>query len=364
MRVWPGHPYPLGATWDGEGVNFALYSGNATGVELCLFEGPDDVLASARIPLRECDDGVWHAYLPDARPGQLYGYRVHGPYAPEAGHRFNPAKLLLDPYAKAISGPIEWSDALRGHAGDPPQEDPSPDPRDSAGHLPKCVVVDPAFPWGDDRPPRVPWNETVIYECHVKGLTVRHPAVPAGVRGTFLGMASEAVVEHLLALGVTAVELMPVYHCFTERRLRERGLTNYWGYSTIGYFAPDVRFATGGLGRQVSEFKSMVKTLHRAGIEVILDVAYGHTGERGPFGPTVCLRGIDNAAYYRLEADDPRRYVDFTGCGNTLNVLHPRTMQLVMDSLRYWAQEMRVDGFRFDLAPTLGREGGGGGGGG
>ncbi|MFQ5911822.1 MAG: glycogen debranching protein GlgX [Nitrospinota bacterium] len=356
MRVWPGQTNPLGATWDGEGVNFAIFSENATDVELCLFERPDDALESARIPLRERDNQVRHAYLPDIRPDQLYGYRVHGPYTPEEGHRYNPSKLLLDPYAKAISGNIHCSEALYGYTFGGPKADLARDLRESAGHLPKCVVVDSSFSWADDRPPRIPWNQTVIYECHVKGLTARHPAIPPEVRGKYLAMASEPIVDHLLSLGVTAVELMPVQHCVTEHRLAERGLTNYWGYNPIGFFAPDARFATGGLGQQVSEFKSMVKALHRAGFEVILDVVYNHTGEGDHLGPTVCFRGIDNAAYYRLRPDDPRRYVDFTGCGNTLNTIHPRTTQLIMDSLRYWVQEMRVDGFRFDLAPVLARD--------
>ena len=356
IRVWPGEPYPLGATWDGEGVNFALFSENATGVELCLFDRSGDERESARIPLRERTDLVWHAYLPDIRPGQLYGYRVHGPYAPEEGHRFNPAKLLIDPYAKAISGPVRWDDSLYGYVAADPARDLSFDTRNDARLVPKCVVIDSAFTWGNDRPPRVPWNRTVIYECHVRGMTIRHPEVPEGLRGTYLGMASDPILDHLLALGVTAVELMPIHHSVAERRLVERSLTNYWGYNSIGFLAPDVRFATSARGEQVSELKSMVKALHRVGIEVILDVVYNHTAEGNHLGPTLSLRGIDNAAYYRLNPAKRRFYVDFTGCGNSLNMLHPRTIQLIMDSLRYWVLDMHVDGFRFDLAPALARE--------
>ncbi|MCA9592073.1 MAG: glycogen debranching protein GlgX [Myxococcales bacterium] len=354
MRVWPGDRLPLGATWDGEGVNFALFSHNATLVELCLFDAHGR--ETHRIPLRERDNRVWHAYLPDVRPGQLYGYRVHGPWEPERGHRFNPHKLVLDPYAKAISGKVDWSDSLFGYKIGDPAEDLSFSEEDSAPHIPKSVVVDSAFTWGDDRLPQTPWSRTVIYECHVKGMTARHPAVPEDLRGTYLGLASDAILDHLLDLGVTAVELLPVHHFVSERRLVDLSLSNYWGYNTVGYFAPDPRYATGHLGQQVTEFKTMVKAFHRVGIEVLLDVVYNHTGEGNHLGPTLCLRGIDNAAYYRLVSDAPRYYQDFTGCGNSLNVPHPRAMQLVLDSLRYWVQEMHVDGFRFDLAPTLARE--------
>jgi glycogen operon protein len=356
MRAWPGKASPLGATWDGEGVNFALFSENATRVDLCLFARPEDGAETARVPLAEREDGVWHAYLPDARPGLLYAYRVDGPFAPESGHRFNPHKLLLDPYALAISHTIVPADAVFGYPIGDPRGDLVRDTRDSAAAMAKCVVIDGAFTWGDDRPPRTPWSRTLIYECHVKGLTVRHPDLPQRTRGLFLGVAADPIIEHLLALGVTAVELLPVQHCVSERRLVERGLTNFWGYNTIGFFAPDSRFASGGLGQQVAEFKSMVKRLHRAGIEVILDVVYNHTAEGNHLGPTLSLRGIDNATYYRLDPADPRRYVDVTGCGNTLNVPHPRALQLVLDSLRYWVREMHVDGFRFDLAPALARE--------
>ncbi|MFQ5806811.1 MAG: glycogen debranching protein GlgX [Phycisphaerae bacterium] len=356
MRVWPGDPYPLGASWDGEGVNFALFSENATAVELCLFDQPLGAKETYVIPIRERTHGVWHVYLPDVRPGQFYGYRAHGPYAPEQGHRFNPAKLLIDPYAKAISGPVEWNDALFGYTVGDRRADLVWDARDSAPFVPKSVVVDPSFAWGDDRPPRTPWSRTVIYECHVKGLTILHPDVPKALRGTYLGMASDPIIDHLVDLGVTAVELMPVHQFVVERHLVQRGLTNYWGYHSIGFFAPDTRYATGGRGEQVSEFKTMVKRFHSAGIEVILDVVYNHTGEGHHLGPTFSLRGIDNAAYYRLDPENPRYYTDFTGCGNSLNMLHRQTIQLLMDSLRYWVQEMHVDGFRFDLAPVLARE--------
>ncbi|MGZ5354329.1 MAG: glycogen debranching protein GlgX, partial [Actinomycetota bacterium] len=355
MRVWPGAPHPLGATWDGEGVNFAFFSEHATAVDLSVFSS-DDGTEVARIPLRERTDLIWHAYLPDLRPGALYGFRVDGPYEPQQGHRFNPNKLLLCPYAKAISGTIDWGDALYGYRIGDPAEDLSFDERDSAGNMPKCVVVDTAFTWGGDRAPRTPWNRTVIYEAHVKGMTMHHPGVPKEVRGTYLGLASDPILDHLLSLGVTALELLPVHQFVNDRHLIEHGLTNYWGYNSIGFFAPEVRYATGGGGQQVDEFKSMVKALHKAGIEVILDVVYNHTGEGNHLGPTLSLRGIDNDAYYRLNPDDRRSYMDFTGTGNSLNMVHPRTMQLIMDSLRYWVTEMHVDGFRFDLAPVLARE--------
>ncbi|MFC0081353.1 glycogen debranching protein GlgX [Aciditerrimonas ferrireducens] len=353
LRVWPGNPHPLGARWDGEGVNFALYSEHATGVELCLFERPEDGEPSAVVAMPEATDHVWHCYLPDARPGMLYGYRVDGPYAPEQGLRFNRAKLLLDPYAFAITGTIRWSDELFGYRVGDPAGDRSIDERSSAANMPKCVIVDPAFTWGDDRPPRTPWNRTVIYETHVRGMTIQHPGVPERLRGTFLGLSSDAVIDHLLALGVTAVELMPVHHFVADRHLVDRGLTNYWGYNSIGFFAPHVGYATAGLGQQVSEFKSMVRALHRAGLEVILDVVYNHTGEGNELGPTLSFRGIDNPTYYRLDPEDPARYIDFTGTGNSLNLVHPRTVALIMDSLRYWVTDMHVDGFRFDLAPVL-----------
>jgi isoamylase len=355
LRVWPGSPYPQGATWNGEGVNFSLFSETASGVELCLFDGPDDAEESQRIPLRERTDLIWHAYLPDIRPGQLYGYRVNGPYEPQRGLRFNPNKLLLDPYAKAISGRMDVTDPVFGYQVGHPDEDLSFDTRDSAGAMPKCVVIDEAFSWGDDHPPRTPGNRTIIYEAHVVGLTQRHPAIPPEYRGTYLGLAWDPVIEHLSSLGVTAVELLPVHHFVNDHRLLQAGLTNYWGYNSIGFLAPEVRYATGGMGVQVHEFKSMVKTLHRAGIEVILDVVYNHSGEGNRLGPTLSLRGIDNASYYRLNPANPREYIDFTGTGNSLNVMHPRTVQLIMDSLRYWVGQMHVDGFRFDLATVLAR---------
>ena len=352
MRVWPGAPLPLGATWDGEGVNFSLFSEHAEGVQLLLFDEETASSHSNAISLNEQTDNIWHAYLPDVRPGALYGYRVLGPYEPERGHRFNQNKLLIDPYAKAVSGPIRWSDDLYGYVVGDMREDLSFDSRDSAGAMPKSVVVYPAFTWQDDCAPNTPWNKTVIYEVHVRGMTMRHPGVPEHLRGTYLGMASDAVIDHLLGLGVTAVELMPVHQFVADRRLVERGLTNYWGYNSIAFLAPHVGYATGGLGQQVSEFKSMVRTLHRAGIEVILDVVYNHTGEGNQLGPTLSLRGVDNSLYYRLNPSDPRYYVDYTGTGNSLNILH---LGLVTDSLRYWVTDMHVDGFRFDLAPVLAR---------
>ncbi|HXW39334.1 MAG TPA: glycogen debranching protein GlgX [Acidimicrobiales bacterium] len=353
MRVWPGSPHPLGATWDGGGVNFALFSEHATSVELSLFEEPHSGEPTATVVMPESTDRVWHAYLPDLQPGALYGYRVDGPHQPELGHRFNRNKLLIDPYAKAVTGPIQWADELFGYSIGDPAGDLSFDPRDSAARMPKGQVIDPAFTWGDDRPPQTPWNRTVIYEGHVRGMTMRHPGVPEHLRGTYLGLASDAVIDHLLHLGVTAVELMPVHQFVADRLLVDRGLTNYWGYNSIGFLAPHVGYATGGLGQQVSEFKSMVRVLHRAGLEVILDVVFNHTGEGNHLGPTLSLRGIDNAVYYRLVPDDPRHYLDFTGTGNSLNILHPRTMGLITDSLRYWVTDMHVDGFRFDLAPVL-----------
>jgi glycogen operon protein len=357
MRTRPGNPYPLGATWDGSGVNFSLFSENAAGVLLCLFDGPDGNEEVAPIRMTEQTDLVWHIYLPEVRPGQRYGYRVEGPYDPANGHRFNPAKLLLDPYAKAIDGTIRWSDALFGYAIGHPDADLARDEQDSARNIPKAVVLDPAFTWGEDRPLRIPWNETIIYEMHVKGFTARHPDVPKALRGTYAGLTCPAVIEHLRSLGITAVELLPTHQFVADKQLVDRGLTNYWGYNSIGFFAPDVRYASGGgLGQQVSEFKTMVKTLHQAGIEVILDVVYNHTGEGNHLGPTLCFRGVDNASYYRLVPEDRRYYMDYTGCGNTLNMTHPHTLQLIMDSLRYWILEMHVDGFRFDLASALARE--------
>jgi isoamylase len=356
LKLWPGKPYPLGATWDGAGVNFSLFSENAIKVELCLFDGPDGQ-RETRIPMKEQTHQVWHLYLPEARPGQFYGYRVHGPLEPQNGHRFNPTKLLLDPYAKAIAGAIQWSDALFGYAIGHPDQDLSRSETDSAPGMPKCVVIDPAFSWGNDAPPNTPWHETIIYELHVKGFTMRHPAVPPELRGTYAGLTCPEVIDYLKGLGITAVELMPVHHFVADKHLKDRDLTNYWGYNSIGFFAPDARYgSSGALGQQVAEFKSMVRALHREGIEVILDVVYNHTGEGSHLGPTLCFRGIDNASYYRLVDDDHRYYMDYTGCGNTLDMTHPRVLQMIMDSLRYWVIEMHVDGFRFDLASTLARE--------
>jgi isoamylase len=357
MRIWPGRPYPLGATWDGAGVNFALFSENATAVDLCLFDEADAPQEAHRIRLEECSDHVWHVYLPEVRPGQHYGYRVHGLYEPEAGHRFNPAKVLFDPYAKAIAGTIDWSETLFGYRIGDPKADLSLDDRDNAGSIPKCVVVDQAFSWGGDQLLRTSWDRTVIYELHVHGFTARHPDVPKNLRGTYAGLATPEVIEHLQQLGVTAVELLPVHHFIRDKHLIDRGLTNYWGYNSIGFFAPDIGYASSTVpAQQVWEFKTMVKALHNAGIEVILDVVYNHTGEGNHLGPTLSFRGIDNASYYRLVPNRPRYYQDYTGCGNTLNVRHPRLLQLIMDSLRYWVLEMHVDGFRFDLASTLARE--------
>ncbi len=352
-RVWPGKSYPLGATWDGSGVNFALFSEHATKIELCLFDGSTGTQTD-RIELPERTDQVWHAYLPDVEPGQWYGYRVHGPYEPAKGHRFNPNKLLLDPYAKALGREPKWHDSLFGYKYG--ESDTTFDTRDSAPFAPMGAVVDTAFTWGDDRPPRTPWHKTLIYETHVVGLTMNHPDVPEAKRGTYLGIASEAVITHLKSLGVTAVELLPVHQHLDERALVEKELRNYWGYNTLGFLAPQLDYASRyAHARSVTEFKSMVRTLHAAGIEVILDVVYNHTCEGPEIGPTLSWRGIDNASYYRL-ADDPRKYLDFTGCGNTLRMSHPRVLQLIMDSLRYWVTEMHVDGFRFDLASTLARE--------
>ncbi|MBI4502578.1 MAG: glycogen debranching protein GlgX [Gemmatimonadetes bacterium] len=356
MRIWQGRPYPLGATWDGMGVNFALFSENATAVELCLYSGPEEAIETEKIWLRERTNQIWHCYLPDVRLGQLYGYRVHAPYEPARGHRFNPAKMVLDPYAKAITGQVKWDDSVFAYKVGGSQEDLEPTDANSAGAMPKSVVADATFAWGDDRSPQTPWNRTVIYECHVKGMTFKHPDVPENLRGTYLGLCSDPILDHLKSLGVTAVELLPVHHFINDRHLVEKGLTNYWGYNSIGFFAPEARYATAGGGQQVEEFKRMVRTFHAAGLEVILDVVYNHTAEGNHLGPTLCFRGIDNVAYYRLMPDNPRMMQDFTGTGNSLNMQHPRTLQLIMDSLRYWVSDMHVDGFRFDLAPALARE--------
>lgn len=350
-EVWPGEPYPLGATWDGAGTSFAVYSEVAERIELCLFH---DDGGEERVDLPEADGFVWHGRLPGVTPGQRYGYRVHGPYEPSRGRRCNPAKLLIDPYGKAIDGDLSWNEALFSYTF---TDLDRVNTADSAPFMPKNVVVSPFFEWGDDRPPRTPYHQTVIYEAHVRGLTMRHPAVPEEQRGSYAGLAHPAVIEHLLSLGVTAVELMPVHHFVPEHFLVARGLTNYWGYNTMAYLAPHAAYSsTGRRGEQVLEFKAMVRTLHEAGIEVILDVVYNHTAEGDHMGPTLGFRGIDNAAYYRLHDGDRRYYLDYTGCGNSLNVRSPHALQLIMDSLRYWVLEMRVDGFRFDLAAALARE--------
>jgi len=355
-EVWPGHPFPLGATWDGEGTNFAIFSENASRVELCLFDADD---RETRIELGEHTAFNWHCYLPGVGPGQRYGFRVHGAYAPEQGHRFNAAKLLIDPYAKAIEGAVSWDAAnvLPYVADGSDDADLEPDDEDSAAAIPKCVVVDPRFDWEGDRPPRTPWHETVIYEVHVKGFTKLHGAVREDLRGTYAGLASPEAIGYFKDLGVTAVELLPVHHIVDEQFLAEKGLTNYWGYSSIGYLAPHALYAaTGRAGQQVNEFKGMVKALHRAGIEVILDVVYNHTAEGNHLGPMLAFKGVDNASYYRLVPEDPRYYMDFTGTGNSLNPVHPSVLRLIMDSLRYFVTECHVDGFRFDLASALARE--------
>lgn len=351
IRLWPGTPYPLGPTWDGSGTNFALFSAHAEKVELCLFDDAGD-RETARVALPEYTHEVWHGYLPDVRPGQRYGYRVYGPYEPEAGHRFNHHKLLIDPYAKSLAGTIKWDDALFGYRVGDAEEDLSFDERDSAPFIAKCQVIDPAFTWGRDRPAQRPWHESIIYEMHVKGFTMRRPDVPDETRGTFAGLSTASVVQYLQELGVTAIELMPVHAFLHDRHLVERGLRNYWGYNSIGFFAPHPEYLGKG---GVAEVKTFVQLMHDAGIEVILDVVYNHTGEGGGTGPTLSFRGIDNLSYYRTEPANPGRYIDDTGCGNTLNTNHPRVQELVMDSLVYWHRNMGVDGFRFDLAPVLGR---------
>ncbi len=357
MKIRPGTPYPLGATWDGAGVNFAIFSEHATQVELCLFDSASSKKESHRIQLKEQTDLVWHGYIPGILPDQLYAYRVHGPYDPHSGHRFNPNKVVLDPYAKAVGRMIRWCDEMYGYRIGDSGGDLAKDDRDNAAFAPLAAVVDQAFTWGDDRPPRIPWHKTIIYEVHVKGFTQLHPEVPERMRGTFSGFTSEAPLEHLKNLGVTAVELMPVHHHAYDRHLVDRGLSNYWGYNTLAFFAPDARYALAQTpSSTVREFKTLVRNLHAAGLEVILDVVYNHTAEGSHLGPTLSLRGIDNASYYRLVNHDSRYYMDYTGCGNTLNMVHPRVLQLIMDSLRYWVLEMHVDGFRFDLASTLARE--------
>jgi isoamylase len=352
VTIWPGQPYPLGARWDGRGTNFALFSEHATGVDLCLF---DEDGHETRVPVREQTALIWHAYLPGIGPGQRYGYRLQGPYEPDAGHRFNYAKLLIDPYAMAIEGQIDWDPAVFGYPLG--EEGGGPDLRDSAPHVPKSIVGNPFFDWGNDRHPRTPWSETIIYETHVRGLSMEHPEVEPELRGTYAGLSSPPIIDHLKGLGVTAVELQPVHHFTHDHYLVDKGLRQYWGYNSIGYFAPHADYgARGSRGQQVYEFKAMVKDLHAAGLEVILDVVYNHTAEGNHLGPTLCFRGIDNKSYYRLVDGDQRHYMDYTGTGNSLNARHPHVLQLIMDSLRYWVTEMHVDGFRFDLASTLARE--------
>ena len=346
-----GTPQPLGANWDGHGVNFALFSAHASRVELCLFDA-DSGRETDRFEL-DVSGEVWHAYLAGCGPGTRYGFRVHGPYEPRQGHRFNPAKLLLDPYTRQISGSLNWNNAVYGFDLDSPKLDLSYDSRDSADFVPKSVVVDETFDWADDKPPRVPWASTVIYEAHVRGFTMLHPEIDEKQRGSFAAMASESVIAYLQSLGVTALELMPIHAFVDDHFLVKKDLTNYWGYNSIGYFAPASRYLAGG---DRNEFKAMVQRLHQAGIEVILDVVYNHTAEGDQSGPTLCFRGIDNASYYRLADEDRRFYVNHSGCGNSLDLSHPRVLQLVIDSLRYWVTEMHVDGFRFDLAVSLGRE--------
>lgn len=355
LKLWPGKPYPLGANWDGEGTNFALFSENATAVELCLF---DDQGWETRVPLTEVYNFVWHGYIPGIKPGQQYGFRVHGPYDPEEGHRFNPAKLLIDPYAKAIAGDVIHGRELFGYDWDSEDEDLSYSKLDDAHLVPKAVVIDETFDWEGDTHPQLPWHKTIIYETHVKGFTQQHPDIPEALRGTYAGLAHPAAIDHLKSLGITAVELLPVHHFIgCPGFLAAKGLRNYWGYDSIGYLAPYSRYSSSGnTGQQVNEFKGMVKALHAAGIEVIIDVVYNHSGEGNHMGPTLSLRGIDNTVYYRLVEDDPRYYMDYTGCGNSLNVCHPQVLKLIMDSLRYWVLDMHVDGFRFDLATVLARE--------
>jgi glycogen operon protein len=351
-RLLPGRPDPLGATWDGLGVNFAVFSAHATQIDLCLFDaaGRREV---ARLPLPECTDEVFHGYLPEARPGQVYGYRAHGPYQPDQGHRFNPHKLLLDPYARQLSGSVRWSDALFGYRTGSARADLTFDRRDSAAAMPKAVVADDAFNWGDDAPPNVPWDRTFIYEAHLRGLTIRRSDLVPRERGTFAALADPPMIEHMLKLGVTAVELLPIHAYLQDRFLVEKNLRNYWGYSTLSFFAPEPAYLSDG---SLNEIRVAIRRLHAAGIEVILDVVYNHTCEGGEEGPTLSWRGLDNASYYRLLPGDARHHINDTGCGNTVNISHPRVLQMVMDSLRYWATSFRVDGFRFDLASTLGRE--------
>ena len=356
QAIYPGQPYPLGATFDGEGVNFAIFAENAAGIDLCLFNDPGDQKETETIKMNEVSHHVWHCYLPGIRPGQLYGYRAHGPYDPLNGLRYNSNKLLIDPYAKAISSAVDWSNALFGYEIGHPDEDLSFNEVDSAPFTPKSVVVDPSFDWQGDKPLKIPFHKTIIYETHVKGFTQLHPGIPEEIRGTYAAISHPIIIDYLKKLGVTAVELMPVHHFVIDKMLVDRNLSNYWGYNTIGFFAPDIRYSkSDNLGGQVTDFKQMVKELHKAGIEVILDVVYNHTAEGNHLGPTLSFRGLDNTSYYRL-TDNKRYYMDYTGTGNTLNARMPSVLRLIMDSLRYWILDMHVDGFRFDLAATLARE--------
>ncbi len=357
IKTYPGSPYPLGATWDGKGVNFALFSTHATGVELCLFKNTYDKAEVVKLQITERSNQIWHIYIPNLKPGQLYGYRVHGPYEPQNGHRFNPSKLLIDPYAKAIAGKIEWNDSLFGYDLHHSDKDLVKSETDSAPYLPKCVVIDQHFDWEGDQQLKIPYHRSIIYETHVRGFTMQHPEIPEEIRGSYSAISHPVTIDYLKKLGITAVELMPVHHFIADRHLIEKGLTNYWGYNTIGYFAPEVRYSSKGvLGEQVNEFKQMVKDLHKAGIEVILDVVYNHTAEGNELGPTLSFRGVDNHCYYRLNEENKRHYFDYTGTGNTLNANLPNVLRLMMDSLRYWILDMHIDGFRFDLASALARE--------
>src|SRR5215467_8694609 len=356
VKTFLGQPYPLGATWMGNGVNFAVFSEHATSVELCLFDSVEATEENIRIPAKEQTDQVWHVFLPDARPGQLYGFRASGPYEPEKGLRFNTSKLLIDPYAKAIVGAVSWADEMFGYVIGGEKEDLTQDFRDDAWGVPKSVVIDSGFDWQSDRRPGIPLHESVIYEVHVKGFSKLWRDLPEQLHGTYAGLGSPPAIDYFEKLGVTAVELLPVHAHTDDKFLVDNGLTNYWGYNTIGFFAPHGEYSSSGqMGQQVAEFKTMVRSLHAAGIEVLLDVVYNHIAEGNHLGPTLCFRGIDNPSYYRLRADDSRFYTDFTGCGNTLNVVHPAVLRFIMDSLRYWVLEMHVDGFRFDLATTLAR---------
>jgi len=357
LRCQPGVPYPLGATLTPDGVNFAVFSAHGTGVDVCLFDDLDAPQESVRLVLQEHTDGVWHGFVPGLKAGQLYGLRVHGPYAPEKGHRFNAAKLLIDPYAKAVAGEFEWGPELFGYpVGGGEDADLECNDFDSAACMPRCVIVDPSFDWRGDQPPRIPLDASVVYEAHVKGFTQLCAELPEELRGTYAGLGCDAAIGYLKRLGITAIELLPVHQFVHDSFLLEKGLSNYWGYNSIGFFAPHAAYAADKRpGAQVNEFKEMVRSLHAAGIEVILDVVYNHTAEGSQLGPTLCFRGLDNSAYYHLVEGKPRFHMDFTGCGNSVNLYNPRTLQMVADSLRYWVQEMHVDGFRFDLATTLGR---------